>query len=213
MAKTAENCDDNWLYEYDRTKPLLSQTVYNHPNGSILNISKIYTNNVYFGINTFIAIDKQILRVLKCKDHGIPENKVNDEIYVINIVKRYLERAKDNRYSIDYNYINVETTTINIDLPKVNNNSPIVQFCFREGEYLFTNILIGDTVNRSLYADVADNWEALEPSHQRTHLPKGQLPTKDRISQFYEETKYALSNVYTYINTDYSQIKVYRKEL
>jgi hypothetical protein len=31
-------------------KPLLSQTIYTDVDGSIINVSKIYTNNIYFGV-------------------------------------------------------------------------------------------------------------------------------------------------------------------
>ena len=213
MAKIAENCDDNWLYGYDRTKPLLSQTIYTHPNGSILNISKIYTNNVYFGITIFIAANNQIYRTIMCKDRGVLEHDVSDKSYMIDIVKTYLDRAKDKNYGTIARFANVESVTIDLALPEVNNNKPIVQFCFIEGEYQFTNILIGHTVNRSIYAAPLYNWELLTPIGKKISLPKGQLPTKDRILQFYEEIKQALSNVYTYVNTEYSQIKVYRKEL
>ena len=213
MAETAETCDKNWLYQYDSSKPLLSQTIYNHPNGYVFNISKIYTNNVYFGITIFIAANNQIYRTITCKDSGVLEHNVSDKSYMIDTVKTYLDRAKDKNYGTIARFSNVESVTIDLDLPEVNNNKPIVQFCFREGEYLFTNILIGDTVNRSLYVDMNDNWKALAPSLQKNHLPKGQLPTEDRIIQFYEETKHALSNVYTYVNTEYSQIKVYRKKV
>ena len=66
MAIAAETCDDNWLYEYDRSKPLSSQTIYTDVGGSIINVSKIYTNNIYFGVNVFIAADNSIYRVIRC---------------------------------------------------------------------------------------------------------------------------------------------------
>ena len=213
MAETAETCDKNWLYQYDSSKPLLSQTIYNHPNGYVFNISKIYTNNVYFGITIFIAANNQIYRTIICKDRGALEHDVSDKSYMIDTVKTYLDRAKDKNYGTIARFSNVESVTIDLDLPEVNNNKPIVQFCFREGEYLFTNILIGDTVNRSIYAALLYNWELVTPIGKKISLPKGQLPTKDRILQFYEETKQALSNVYTYVNTEYSQIKVYKKKI
>ena len=212
MAETAETCDKHWLYQYDRTKPLLSQTIYNDPNCYILNVSKIYTNNVYFGITIFLIINKQLHRIIMCKDSCGQEYNVSHESYIIDILKRYFN-SKYKRIGIE-SRVKIDFVTIDLDLPEVNNNKPIVQFAFGEEEgYLFTNIIIGDTVNRSLYADLNGNWELLTPRGKRFSLPKGQLPTEDRIIQFYEETKLALSNVYTYVNTEYSQIKVYRDKI
>jgi hypothetical protein len=210
MVKSAEDCDDNWLYSYDRTKPISSQTVYNHPKASIVNVSKIFTNNRYFGINIFISRDKQIYRLIRCKDaSGCTEEAIKDKEFIIKILTRYLDNLDSPSHSIKDNWVNVTPRTVDITLASVNNHVPIVQFCYKDNTYAFTNILIGDTVNRSLYA--AEDINSLESYLQKTHIPKGEEPTLPRVKQFYEDTKVALSNVYTYVNTEYSQIKVYRK--
>ena len=84
MIETAETCDQNWLYAYNRSKPLLSQTVYNHQNGSILNISKIYTNNVYFGVNIFLAINNQINTPINNPINNQKNRPINNHVNNIN---------------------------------------------------------------------------------------------------------------------------------
>ena len=197
MAIAAENCDDNWLYEYDRSKPLLSQTVHTGVGGSIINVSKIYTNNIYFGVNVFIAADNSIYRVIRCKDNGFTEDNIVNKSYIINKIKKTINNSV--YYSINSNYTDI------------GNTSTIVEFCYKDDEYLFTNICVGSTINRSLYSH--HDISSLEPQFQKTHITTGQLPTKNRILQFYEDTQRALNNVYTYVNTEYSQIKVYRKTI
>ena len=211
MAIAAENCDDNWLYEYDRSKPLLSQTVHTGVGGSIINVSKIYTNNIYFGVNVFIAADNSIYRQIKCKDGGFTEDNIANKSYIISKLKRLLNNSNVAHYSINSNFINVKTVIQDIKLPNINNTPAIVEFCYKDDDYAFTNIRVGSTVNRSLYSyhDIS----SLELKFQKTHITTGQLPTKNRILQFYEDTQRALNNVYTYVNTEYSQIKVYRKTI
>jgi hypothetical protein len=209
MAIAAENCDDNWLYEYDRSKPLSSQTVYTDVGGSIINVSKIYTNNIYFGVNIFIAADNSIYRVIRCKDNGFTEDNIVNKSYIINKIKKIINNSV--YYSINNNYSDVKTVIQDITLPDIGNTSTIVEFCYKDDEYLFTNICVGSTINRSLYSH--HDISSLEPQFQKTHITTGQLPTKDRVLQFYEDTQRALNNVYTYVNTEYSQIKVYRKTI
>ena len=209
MTIAAESCDDNWLYEYDLSKPLSSQTVYTDVGGSIINVSKIYTNNIYFGVNVFIAADNSIYRQIKCKDGGFTEDNIANKSYIISKLKRLLNNSNVAHYSINSNFINVKTVIQDIKFPNINNTPAIVEFCYKDDDYAFTNIRVGSTVNRSLYSyhDIS----SLELKFQKTHITTGQLPTKNRILQFYEDTQRALNNVYTYVNTEYSQIKVYRK--
>jgi hypothetical protein len=210
MVEWAETCDSNWLYKYDTNKPLLSQTVYNHKNVNIINISKIFTNGIYFGINMFFIIGNQMQIIIKCKDSlGDSENSVEDKNYIINRLTGFLDKLdKPSHNMIDY-WLNITSHTVDIELDSILNHKPIINFCYKDGEYAFTNLLVGNSINRSLYS--ADDFLSLEPMFKKTHLPKGQLPDTARLLQFHQDTKVALSNVYTYVNTEYSDIKVYRK--
>ena len=99
---------------------------------------------------------------------------------------------------------NIRTDIYDINLSPVFGHIPIFQLCFIGNDYICSNLIIGDSINRGLYNHEHNN-------DINNNLPSNTIPTIDNMNNFYKQTKIALSNVYTYVNTDYSQIKVYRK--
>jgi hypothetical protein len=41
----------------------------------------------------------------------------------------------------------------------------------------------------------------------------GSTPTDEQVTSLYEQTKISLNNVWTYVNTDYSAIKIFRSDI
>jgi hypothetical protein len=208
--KMPETCDTYWTYSYDKSKPVSKQCVHQDRHGKILNVSKIYTNGIYFGISIQLVDTKnKLYTMVKCKDRGITEEQADNKDYFLDIwASELLADLSDN--GEQYKFNNIATTVIqpNYIFDKINTNNVTVVYGYVDNVYRFTNILVGEFVSRGIYS-VKD----ITKKPATICIPMGSTPTDEQVTSLYEQTKISLNNVWTYVNTDYSAIKIFRSDI
>lgn len=103
---TEKHDEDNYVYYYDKSKNIQSQYITSVENVHLLNVRKVYTNDIYFG-TYFSTLDNQrgILHHLKCKDRtlGVLET-VEDKLKFISEVSKFI-KINNVRHSEKRTYI------------------------------------------------------------------------------------------------------------
>ena len=207
--KMPETCDTYWTYSYDKSKPVSKQCVHQDRHGKILNVSKIYTNGIYFGISIQLVDTKnKLYTMVKCKDRGITEEQADNKDYFLDI---WASELLDQISPIGENNIFNKIATFSVqdyNFFPINNANVIVNFGYVDNVYRFTNILVGEFVSRGIYS-VKD----ITKKPATICIPMGSTPTDEQVTSLYEQTKISLNNVWTYVNTDYSAIKIFRSDI
>ena len=201
-----ETCDNDWFYVYDKDKSISSQIVYRNKYGYILNVSKIYTNSIYFGISIQLVDTKnKLYTMVKCKDRDITEEQANNKDYFLDTwAEELLDQISPKGENNIFNSI-ATFTKQDYAFANINNSNVSVAFGYVDNVYRFTNIVVGDIASRGIYS-VKD----ISKKPVKVCIPIGSVPTKEQVVNLYNDTKISLSNVWTYVNTQYSDIKIYR---
>ena len=201
-----ETCDNDWFYVYDKDKSISSQIVYRNKYGYILNVSKIYTNSIYFGISIQLVDTKnKLYTMIKCKDRDITEEQANNKDYFLDTwAEELLDQISPKGENNIFNSI-ATFTKQDYAFANINNSNVSVAFGYVDNVYRFTNIVVGDIASRGIYS-VKD----ISKKPVKVCIPIGSVPTKEQVVNLYNDTKISLSNVWTYVNTQYSDIKIYR---
>jgi len=203
-----ETCDNEWFYVYNKDKSISSQIIYKNKYGYILNVSKIYTDSIYFGISIQLVDTKnKLYTMIKCKDRGITEEQADDKDYFLytwaeELLEQISPKGENNIFNSIATFIEQDYVFDNI-----NNSNVSVNFGYVDNVYRFTNIVVGDIVSRGIYS-VKD----ISKKPVKVCIPIGSVPTEEQVVNLYKDTKLSLSNVWTYVNTQYSDIKIYRDE-
>ena len=206
--------DTNFKFVYDKSKPF-KELVLKHENDIyLLNVRKKYTNDIYFGA-TFTALflgDKPYLcNNFKCKDRGFTEEIVDNKEAMVSLI--FDDHIQG---SYDYTYTDGEKTCIDqdISLGAINNRDFKVQYCYHEnGDYYCTNFVFDNphAVFRGLYGTNEKEYDRyIEEFGVAVLFDK--TPTDEQLQYFKEQAEISFSNVYTEINTEYSQIKVFEND-
>ena len=201
-----ETCDNDWFYVHDKDKSISSQIVYRNKYGYILNVSKIYTNSIYFGISIQLVDTKnKLYTMVKCKDRDITEEQANNKDYFLDTwAEELLDQISPKGENNIFNSI-ATFTKQDYAFANINNSNVSVAFGYVDNVYRFTNIVVGDIASRGIYS-VKD----ISKKPVKVCIPIGSVPTKAQVVNLYNDTKISLSNVWTYVNTQYSDIKIYR---
>jgi hypothetical protein len=203
-----ETCDNEWFYVYNKDKSISSQIIYKNKYGYILNVSKIYTDSIYFGISIQLVDTKnKLYTMIKCKDRGITEEQADDKDYFLytwaeELLEQISPKGENNIFNSIATFIEQDYVFDNI-----NNSNVSVNFGYVDNVYRFTNIVVGDIASRGIYS-VKD----ISKKPVKVCIPIGSVPTEEQVINLYKDTKLSLSNVWTYVNTQYSDIKIYRDE-
>ena len=138
---TEKQDEDNYVYYYNKSKNLQSQYITSVDNIHLLNVRKVYTNDLYFGVY-FSTLDNQrgILHHLKCKDRpwGVLET-VEDESKFVPLVSKWIKGNK-NRHDKKRTYIEQ-----NFNIPYK------VEYVYDEDLYAFSLIYVGNQMYRGFY--------------------------------------------------------------
>ena len=196
---------DEWVFKYNKDIPLKNQIIctsnYNH----LLNVRKIYTNNIYWGVIwTILDRYNEISHNFRCKDRGFSEDFVDNKEAFVNIFI--------NKFSNDY--FTTETfSNYKVIKPDFLQEYETKFLIDPNGNYYATTAVINNTARaRGLYGATT------EKNHQEQLKELGvsifnRFPTEEEV-KFHIIDKHINSlsaNYETRVNTEYSQIKVYHK--
>jgi hypothetical protein len=80
--------EDQWVYFYNKDKPLLAQAICKTDSGYIIGVLKQFTNGNYFGANFFEVStqEKNINCHFKCRDRGLTEEVVDNKDNFVSFV-------------------------------------------------------------------------------------------------------------------------------
>ena len=196
---------DEWVFKPRKNIPLKNQIICTFGNNSLLNVRKMYTNNIYFGV-TWTSINNlgEICHPFRCKDRGFTEDLVDNKQAFINV---FIDTLSLDTTSV---FERSERKTIKPDFLQEYDVSFIID---SENNYYATTAIVNNTAPmRGLYGATTEEKHAKNIKSFGVSI-LNRLPTEEEVQTYIIDTQItALSaNFITRVNTAYSQIKVYHK--
>lgn len=197
----SENYDEDWVYEFDKNIPIRDQAIYSDDH-YLLNVRKIFTNDVYFGVE-YTTLDDygNLYHQFRCKDRRFLEHLVDDRASFLNL---YFTKKDDHLIlASQSNYKSKKASFF------TNYN---LTFYYDDSEnYSYSTI----TFNKGLFKGIYGSSD-LEGFKTRTKSNGFSVlnrePTKQEVKEhLIDKAKISFSNVITRVNTAYSNIKVFHK--
>lgn len=196
QLRSPESADENYVYYIDKSVPFSDNIIFKDDTKCLLNVRKIYTNNIYFGVS-FTTFDSTsgIHHQFACKDRPIGVlSVVEDKGQFISIF-----RNKKDSHSAKKDI--VKTEEIFYHLPY-----RVFYSYDKDGLYQHTTYYLEDgSVLRGLYG-----------AKNEKHLQKLLIvyngfatlgiPTKEEVISYYEDKVTSYSNNQISVSTDYSKI-------
>lgn len=191
-----ESADENYVYYIDKSIPFSDNVIFKDDTKCLLNVRKIYTNNVYFGVS-FTTFDSTygIHHQFACKDRpigvlSVVENK--DEFISIFRDKLDSHTAKKDI---------VKTEEIFYQLPY-----RVFYSYDKDGLYQHTTYYLEDgRVIRGLYGAVNEKHLQNLLIAYNGFATLGP-PTKKEVISYYEDKMTSYANNQISVSTDYSKI-------
>lgn len=191
-----ESADDQYVYYVDKSLPLSDQVITKEGDNCLINVRKIYTDNVYFGVS-YTTFDPLfgMQHQFRCKDRPL------GDLSVVNDKEKFLSLFlfNGNRYRQKQAYLRQEEVFFNLPYR--------VFFCYDENDcYEHTLYLLEDgNILRGLYG-----------AKEKRHLQKMLIefngfatlgpPTKQEVINYYEDKMTSYANNQISVSTDYSKI-------
>ena len=206
--------EDQWLYEIDKSEPLINQVVFESSDHYLLNVTKVYTNDKYFGMlcSCLLKKSKEFYNIFRCKDRGFTESLVdNKDFFILKYKDLLVDTAKD-----------LSNKTHSWQSEKADFLDEYnVNFVFDEkGNYKHSTAYVNNVFVRGVYGiyiDPTDNSpDALEDIDnmykEHDFLVVNRLPTETEVfDNLIKKQLVSTSNTITRENTSYSKIKIYHK--
>ena len=196
QLRSPESADENYVYYIDKSLPLSDQVIIKEGDNCLINVRKIYTDNVYFGVcyTTFDSLSG-MQHQFRCKDRPL------GDLSVVNDKEKFLSLFlfDGNRYRQKQAYLRQEEVFFNLPYR--------VFFCYDENDcYEHTLYLLEDGgIIRGLYG-----------AKDKKHLQKMLIefngfatlgtPTKQEVINYYEDKMNSYANNQISVSTDYSKI-------
>ena len=137
----------NIKIEYDKTKKIKDQILFQLGHVKLLNVSKSYCDGIYQGIWFLLLVDTDFLKLFEPVDLGFDESLVDDiDLLISN--RYFLKTINDLNESINYN----RTTTLESFDFLSNNKEVKCKKIYIDGNYAFTNYHTGNVVQRGAYS-------------------------------------------------------------
>ena len=186
---------EEFVYYIDKSLPISDQVIIKEGDNCLLNVRKIYTDNVYFGVS-FTTYDPLlgVQHQFRCKDRplgvlSVVEDKDKFLAGFLRGKNRYLNKQ-----------VNLRQEEVFFNLPYR------VFFCYDGNHYVHTQYLLNDDrVLRGLYG-----------AKDEEHLQKMLIdfnsfatlgpPTKKEVISYYEDKMTSYANNQISVSTDYSEI-------
>ena len=191
-----ESADDQYVYYVDKSLPLSDQVITKEGDNCLINVRKIYTDNVYFGVS-YTTFDPLfgMQHQFRCKDRPL------GDLSVVNDKEKFLSLFlfNGNRYRQKQAYLRQEEVFFNLPYR--------VFFCYDENDcYEHTLYLLEDgNILRGLYGAKDKKYlqkMLIEFNGFATLGP----PTKQEVINYYEDKKTSYANNQISVSTDYSEI-------
>lgn len=202
-----ESVVDQHVFKFDTNCFLKDQVLYEDENHYLLNVLKLYTNNIYFGMQV-ATLDKEqqdIQFIFRCKDRGYPENLVDDK-------NRFMQKYKDVLVRNQRDIKNWQNPERFYSKPaKFLQKYGLTFWYDRHGNYVHSTAIIFGAPARGAYGSE-------DPYTREAHLEQfgyaiyNREPTEKEVKEYLIDRHIsALSNHITRENTAYSTIKVFHK--
>ena len=191
-----ESADDEYVYYIDKSLPVSNQVIIKEGDNCLINVRKIYTDNLYFGVcyTTYDPL-QGMQHQFRCKDRPL------GDLSVVNDKEKFLSLFlfNGNRYRQKQAYLRQEEVFFNLPYR--------VFFCYDENDcYEHTLYLLEDgNILRGLYG-----------AKEKRHLQKMLIefngfatlgpPTKQEVINYYEDKMTSYANNQISVSTDYSKI-------
>lgn len=192
-----ENRDTNYVYYClgDR----LTDNILDITNDTyLLNVRKVFTNSLYFGVNYTTISNGYFFHHFKCKDRGYSETLVDNKDLFLEKYKRDLAPKYSGQ---EFKYFLKELQTFNLPYK--------VYFCFENQVYTFTIVEFDNgTVLRGLYG--VNNKQDLDNAIKDFDIVFYKtIPTKEQVKYFVDDKlSSSSSNTIHTVSTEYSKIIV-----
>ena len=191
-----ESADDRYVYYIDKSLPISDQVIIKENDSCLLNVRKIYTDNIYFGVSytTFDSLSG-MQHQFRCKDRPL------GKLSVVGDKDRFLSLflSEENRY---------RTTKANLKQVEIFYDLPYKVFlCYDECNFYSETLYLleDDRVLRGLYG-------AKDKKHLQKLLTEFSgfatlgPPSKQEITDYYNYKMTSYANNQVSVSTNYSKI-------
>ena len=182
---------------YSKELPLIKQILLEHKNVRLLNVSKTYCNNLYIGVSFLFSVNKDLLKIFKPIDLGYTEKLVDDLSKLASYPHFIHTMNKIHLALINTQEISVKTFTFNF-----NNLNITCEKVYIDDVYGFSNFRTGRLISRGAYSGKTFS----KGSSYDNMLCSGD-DDEEIINYYKKRSSVGLSNNYTYISTEYSNIR------
>ena len=196
---------NEWVYVPEKEIKLKEQIICSVDDTHLINVLKIYTNNLYFGVMfTSVEPSGTLINMFRCKDKGFPENLVDNKELFINLY------TSNHGAGTLYIAKRSEFKSIKPDFLQEYQ----VEFILNpDGTYFATTGVINNTAPfRGLYGS------STKEEYERRKETLGisifnRFPTEEEVQTHIIDKQFnALSaNFITRVNTAYSNVKVFHR--
>lgn len=198
---------DDYHYKYDKSKRLVEQAIYKFNDTFLLNVRKVYTNNVYFGVE-FTCFDKLngLTHRFRCKDRKHP-NYSED---VVNNKKMFLSSFKATKESNIHHYY-AYTTGLKEVKQDYSVNGYDIYYLYKDDNYHHAHIKCLNTgiVQRGIYK--ANNDEEFKDRMQTFgYAITTSEPSENDLKHLISQANSTKANYVFTVSTAYSNIIVER---
>jgi len=196
---------NEWVYVPEKEIKLKEQIICSVGDTHLINVLKIYTNNLYFGVMfTSVEPSGTLINMFRCKDRGFPENLVDNKEVFINLYTSDLGDATL------YSTKRSEFKSIKPDFLQEYQ----VEFILNpDGTYYATTGVINNTAPfRGLYgSSTKEEYERRKETFGISIFNR--FPTEEEIqTHIIDKQLNTLSaNFITRVNTAYSNVKVFHR--
>ena len=185
----------NIKIEYDKTKKIKDQILFQQGHVRLLNVSKSYCDGEYQGVWFLFLVDTDFLRHFKPIDMGFDESIVDDLDSLIK-TKCFLRIVTDINESIDFPKT-ASTQSFNFNY---NNKNIKCDKVYLNGDYVFTNYYTDNVIQRGAYSKFPIFTAAKKGNYQCDD-------DNDSIINYYKKKSVPnLANTITLTSTEYSTI-------
>lgn len=183
--------------EYDRSKKIKDQILYQYKDVKLLNVSKSYCDGNYQGVWFLFLVDTDFLKTFEKVDDGFYES-LADNLQAVISTKYFKGTVNGIQESINYNK-HVDVTTFNFDY---NDRQVKCDKVYIDGDYAFSNYHTDNVVQRGAYSE----YSIFSDSGVNTFYCDGN-DNNCIINYYKNKSAPNLSNTITLQSTSYSSIK------
>ena len=184
--------------KYQKNHSIKSQILFTYGHVNLLNVSKTYVDHNYLGISLLFMINKDFLKVFRDVNTGYSEEVVDNLNQLIKFQHFLHTCNKYNEAFVNNQKITTESFSFNHHGDNVR-----CEKIFIDDQYCFSNFYTRNIISRGAYSGkgftTGSSFDTVKYSSSNNDL----------IADYYKQKSYiSLSNTYSYINTEYSTIKL-----